>query len=106
MSTEHPHTEEPSQEFGRRPAGVDDATIDAVGAVSEALEWVECARGHLYSFHQLMGHADMTLGRACDLLRDAGHGEIAERLSTDMVGRNVLPGRWAFQTVEEFDDHY
>lgn len=28
-----------------RPAGVSDATVEAVGAVTEALEWVERARG-------------------------------------------------------------
>ena len=39
-----------------------DETIAAVGKVSEALEYVERARGHLYSFHQLMGHADLLLG--------------------------------------------
>jgi len=84
----------------------DDDTIAAVGKVSEALEYVERARGHLYSFHQLMGHADLTLGEACDALREAGHGEVADRLETDMVGRNVLHGRWTFQIVEEFDDDY
>jgi hypothetical protein len=84
----------------------DDDTIAAVGKVSEALEYVERARGHLYSFHQLMGHADLTLGDACDELREAGHGEVAERLETDLVGRNVLHGRWTFQIVEEFDDGY
>ncbi|MCV7420189.1 hypothetical protein H7K45_06530 [Mycobacterium yunnanensis] len=84
----------------------DDDTVAAVGKVSEALEYVERARGHLYSFHQLMGHADLTLGEACDDLRTAGHGEVADRLETDMVGRNVLHGRWTFQIVEEFDDGY
>ena len=91
---------------GRRPEGVDDATVKAVGAVSEALEYVERARGHLYSFHQLMGHADLQLGEACSKLRDAGHGDVAQALETEMVGRNVLPGRWTFQIVEEFDDGY
>lgn len=92
--------------LGRRPAGVDDDTIAAVGKVSEALECVERARGHLYSFHQLMGHADLTLGEACDELKKAGHGKAAERLETQLVGLNVLPGRWTFQVVEEFDDGY
>ena len=90
----------------RRPAGVDDDTIEAVGKISEALEFVERARGHLYSFHQLMGHADLTLGEACDQLREAGHAATAERLETELVGRNVLYGRWTFQIVEEFDDGY
>lgn len=93
-------------DLGRRPAGVSDETVEAVGSVSEALEFVERARGHLYEFHQLMGHADLLLGESCDKLRDAGHGEIADRLECDLVGRNVLYGRWTFQIVEEFDDNY
>lgn len=90
----------------RRPDGADDDTVEAVGSLSEALEYVERARGHLYSFHQLMGHADLLLGETCDKLRDAGHRDIADTLATDMVGRNVLYGRWTFQVVEEFDDNY
>ncbi len=84
----------------------DDATVDAVGKVTEALEFVERARGHLYSFHQLMGHADLILGEACDALREAGHDAVADRLETEVVGRNVLEGRWTFQVIEEFEDTY
>lgn len=89
-----------------RPHGTSDDTVEAVGKVSEALEYVERARGHLYSFHQLMGHADLLLGEASDALRDAGHPEVADPLTEDMVGRNVIRGRWTFQVVEEFDDDY
>jgi hypothetical protein len=53
-----------------------------------------------------MGRADLLLGEACDKLRDAGHGEIADRLEEELVGRNVLYGRWTFQIVEDFDDNY
>ncbi|OBK74103.1 hypothetical protein [Mycobacterium sp. 1274761.0] len=90
----------------RRPDGVDDATVNAVGKVSEALEWVERARGELYSFHQLMGRADLLLGEACDNLRQAGHESAADLLEKELVGRNVLHGRWTFQIVEDFDDNY
>jgi hypothetical protein len=90
----------------RRPEGIDDATVEAVGVVSETLEFVERARGQLYTFHQLMGHADLLLGEACDKLREAGHEAVADRLETEVVGRNVLYGRWTFQIVEEFDDNY
>ena len=89
-----------------RPDVMDDATVEAVGAVSEALECVERARGELYSFHQLMGHADLLLGEACDRLRAAGHDAVAERLETEVIGRNVVHGRWTFQIVEDFDDNY
>jgi hypothetical protein len=99
-------TAQQKDEQHSRPEGLDDATVEAVGAVSEALEWVERARGHLYSFHQLMGRADLLLGEACDTLRDAGHDAVAERLESDVVGRNVLYGRWTFQIVEDFDDNY
>lgn len=92
--------------LSRRGPGLDDDTVEAVGRVSEALEYIERARGHLYSFHQLVGHADLLLGEACASLREAGHGAVAERLETDLVGRNVLHGRWTFQVVEEFDDVY
>lgn len=89
-----------------RPTGVDDATVAAAGKVSEALETVERARGHLYEFHQLLGHADLQLGEAVDQLRKAGHTEVADRLDQELVGRNVIEGRWTFQVVEEFDDGY
>jgi hypothetical protein len=89
-----------------RPPGVSDATVEATGKLSEALEWVERARGHLYEFHQLMGHADLTFGEAADLLAAAGHDAAAALVLGDVVGRNVLDGRWTFQIVEEFDDDY
>jgi hypothetical protein len=88
------------------PEGVDDQTVTAVGKITEALETCERARGHLYAFHQLTGSADLKLGEALRELRDAGHTELAERIETDLLGRNVLPGRWTFQIVEDYDDGY
>jgi hypothetical protein len=90
----------------QRPDGVSDETISALGKLSEALEAVEAARGHLYSFHRLCGTADLTLGEAVAELREAGHGELADRIEHDLVGRNILEGRWSFQVVEEYDDTY
>src|SRR5918996_1195686 len=39
-------------------------TVDAVGKATEALEYVERARGHLYAFHQLIGRADLLFEEA------------------------------------------
>ncbi len=89
-----------------RPDGVDDATVEAVGKATEALEWIERARGSLYDFHQMMGHADALFGEAADALDDAGHRTQAEMLRERIVGRNAIDGRWSFQIVEEFDDLY
>lgn len=90
----------------QRPDGVTDATVSALGKLSEALETVEAARGHLYAFHRLCGTADLTLGTAVVELRQAGHGELVDRIERELVGRNIIEGRWSFQLVEEYDDTY
>jgi hypothetical protein len=90
----------------QRPQSVTDATVQALGKVSEALEAVEQARGELYGFHRLTGAADLALGEAVQLLREAGHADIAEELERDIVGRNVIEGRWTFQIVEDYDANY
>ena len=88
------------------PDRVSDATVEALGQLSEALETCEQARGHLYGFHQLTGSADIQLGEAVTALREAGHHDIADRIDGELVGRNVLQGRWTFQIVEDYDDNY
>lgn len=90
----------------RRPDGVSDATVEALGKLSEALETAERARGHLYELHQLIGHADLMLDEAVGMFRDAGHPKLAERIETELIGRNVIADRWTFQIVEDFDDGY
>lgn len=95
-----------SDERHQRPSGTSDATVAAAGKLSEALEWVERARGRLYDFHQMMGHADLLAGEAADDLEHAGHAAHAEHLRAEIVGRNAIDGRWTFQIVEEFDDLY
>ena len=89
-----------------RPDGVTDATVEALGKLSEALEVVEECRGHLYAFHRRSGTADLTLQEATELLRKAGHDELATRIDRELVGRNLVQGRWSFQLVEEYDDTY
>ena len=84
----------------------DDTLVEAIGKASEALEYVERARGHLYTFHQLMGRADIDFGTAADLLEQCGMQRDADALRHEIVGRNVLDGRWTFQIVEEYDDLY
>ena len=103
--TADPPTDRPSP-LHQRPAGVDSDTVAAVGKLTEALETVERARGHLFTFHQLTGSADLELEEAVRGLRDAGHRELADRIEAELIGRNVLPGRWTFQIIEEYDDGY
>jgi hypothetical protein len=88
------------------PTAEETDIVAAVGKASEAVEYVERARGHLYTFHQLMGRADLLFGEAADMLAAAGASEEAERLRVEIVGLNVLDGRWTFQVVDEFEDLY
>ena len=85
---------------------LEDTTVEGLGKLSEALETVEQARGLLYGFHQLAGKADLLLQDAVTLLRDAGHGALADDLDRDLVGRNVIADRWTFQIVEDYDANY
>jgi hypothetical protein len=95
----------PDQEH-LRPEGVQDPTVRALGSLSEALETVERARGHLYAFHQLTGGADLMLDNAVAELRNAGHSVQAEALEREIVGRNVIPGHWTFQIIEAYNATY
>ncbi|GAA1141350.1 hypothetical protein [Nocardioides aquiterrae] len=85
---------------------MNDATVEAVGKLSEAFEVIEDARGSLYRFHRLSGRADFALEDAIGMLRDAGHTELADRIDAELLGRNVLPGMWTFQILEGYDDTY
>jgi len=87
-------------------SGDPEAVVRAVGKLTEALETIERARGHLYSFHQLTGHADLQLDAAVAQLSRIGHADLARHIEGELVGRNVLPGRWTYQVIEEYEDGY
>jgi hypothetical protein len=101
-----PDRDEVADPAHRRPDGMDDTTVAALGKLSEALETTERARGHLYSVHQLTGEADFMLDDAVRLFRQAGHHDLADRIERELIGRNVISGRWTYQIVEDYDDGY
>jgi hypothetical protein len=88
-----------------RPDGVDDAAVRAAGKVSEALKTTQQAHKHLYAFDQLTGRADLQLDAAVGELRDAGHTRLAERISRELIGGNVLPAPWRLQVVDDYDGY-
>jgi hypothetical protein len=96
----------PTNDRYSRPEGASDELVEAVGRVTESLAMVERARGSLYNFHRLIGDADFKLDEAVSLFRKAGHDEMADMIERDLIGRNVLEGRWTFQVVNEFDENY
>lgn len=104
-SADRPAPDRPAPEH-RRPEGVSDETVEALGKLSAAMDHVEDARGHLYAFHRLMGSAESTMEEAYDLMREAGHDELASALDRDVLGGNPIPGMWSFQMVEAYDDGF
>lgn len=101
-----PHDHDRPDDRHQVPDGVDAATVDALGKLSEALELTEDARGSLYNFHRKTGAADLALGEAAGMLRAAGHEDVADQLERELVGRNVIEHRWTFQIIEDYDDGY
>ncbi len=97
---DHPNDEH------QRPADVEDNTVEAMDTLTRALETAEVARGNLLQFHRLTGTADTQLRESVRQLRACGHDTLADRIETELVGRNVLEGRWTFQIIEEYDDTY
>lgn len=89
-----------------RPDGLSDDAVEALGQVSAALEIVEEARGFLYAFHRRCGTADLNLQEAVSALREAGLGELAAEFDEVLVGRDLFDGKWSFQVVEAYDEHY
>jgi len=104
--TDEPRDDQGPDEQHQVPEGVTDATVEALGSLSAAVEVIEHARGLLYGFHRLTGTADLNLGEAVEQLRKAGHTDLADRIDTELVGRNVIAGRWTFQIVEDYDEGY
>lgn len=90
----------------QRPAGASDELVAALGKLSEALEAVEEARGLLYTFHRRSGTADRLLQDAVQALHDAGEPETAQQVADVLIGRDVIPGCWTFQIVEQYDAQY
>ncbi|MGL3200828.1 MULTISPECIES: hypothetical protein [Curtobacterium] len=104
--TDERHDDQGPDAAHQVPEGVSEATVEALGTLSAALEVIEHARGLLYGFHRLTGKADLDLGDAVEQLRKAGHTDLAERIDTELLGRNVIAGRWTFQIMEDYDDGY
>jgi hypothetical protein len=86
---------------------MDEQAVEAAtGKLSEALEYVERARGHLFDLHQLIGHADLLLDEVLEALEKVDRPDLEKLIRSQLYGRNVLAGKWTFELVEEFDDGF
>jgi hypothetical protein len=85
---------------------MDKQAVEATGKLSEALEYIERARGHLFDLHQLIGHADLLLDEVLEALEKVNRPDLEKLIRKDLYGRNVLGGKWTFELVEEFEDGF
>jgi hypothetical protein len=90
----------------RRPPGITDEVVAALGKLSEALEAAEHARGMLYGFHQLCGTVDKHVQDAVKLFGKAGRPELATEIEQCLVGRDIVDRMWSFELVEAYDEQY
>lgn len=54
----------------------------------------------------MTGYADEMLDEVVNALRGIGRGDLADRITSELIGLNVIAGRWSFQVVEDYDDGY
>jgi len=88
---------------------------EALHEVELGVENLHRAHGHLVSFHHSTGRAMDHLADAEELLRDAGHDSLADRLRDDHLPRGVVPpcdgdgataGRWSYDLLEKFQETF
>lgn len=88
-----------------RTASLDDVQRDALHEVELGLEWLQRAHGHLVEFHHATGHGMDHLANAEELLREAGHDDLADRIRDEHLPTGVTAGdRWSYAVLEGFQD--
>lgn len=99
----------------RMASELTDAERKALHEVELGVENLHRAHGHLVSFHHSTGRAMDHLAVAEDLLRDAGHEALANRLRDEYLPRGVVPpcdgddataGRWSYDILEQFQETF
>jgi hypothetical protein len=80
--------------------------LDTMATATEAMEYIERARGNLYTLHHLLVRADILFAEVAESLRAQGHDDEAGLLEEQVIGRTVLEDRWSFEVVEAFDDGF
>jgi hypothetical protein len=89
------------------PAPADDQRLlETMATATEAMEYVERARGHLITLHHLLGRAEVLFEEVAGELRAEGHSTEAAQLEREVIGRDVIEGRWSYELLEEFDRAY
>jgi hypothetical protein len=88
---------------------------EALHEVELGVEHLHRAHGHLVSFHHSTGRAMDHLSAAEDMLREAGHDALADRLRDEHLPRGVVPpcdgdeataGRWSYDILEKFQETF
>jgi len=85
----------------------EDLTDDERDALHEfqlAAEHFQRAYGDLLGYHHKVGRAMDRLADAEELLRDAGHADLADELRDEHLPAGAIDDKWTYEVVEEFRD--
>jgi hypothetical protein len=79
---------------------------EALHELQLGIEHVHRAYGHLLAFHHQIGRGMDRFAAAEPLLRETGHGELADRIRDDILPSGVIDDRWSYELVEAFEREF
>lgn len=82
-----------------------EAEIEALHHLQLGKENVHKAHGHLIEFHHKIGRSMDHFDEAASLLAASGSEEAADDLRA-VMDLGVVPGRWSWWVVDQFEDHF
>ncbi len=98
---------EEGRQRGALPDDLTTAEREALHEVEVGIEWLRRAEGNLIAFHHAVGHGVDHLAAAERHLREAGHGDLADRVRDDLLPRGVTADdRWSYALVEEYQHSF
>jgi hypothetical protein len=80
-----------------------EAERDALPRAELGVEWLRRAHGSLVEVHHATGHAMDHMQGAEQLLRDAGHTELADQLRNELLPSGAIEDRWTYDLLETFE---
>ncbi|SNZ12141.1 hypothetical protein SAMN06269185_1517 [Natronoarchaeum philippinense] len=87
-------------------ADLTDRERDALHEFQLAAEYLQRAYGALLESHHQVGHAMDRMADAEELLRNAGHEELADELRHEHLPAGAIENKWTYEIVEEFRDGF
>lgn len=83
-----------------------DAERDALHELQVGIEHFQRGYGRLLDCHHQIGRGMDRFESAREMLRDAGHDDLADELRDRHLPAGVVGDRWTYELVEEFEEGF